>query len=213
MVLGDAGVGPDVSITTTAKAPVDGPFPITIAFSEWVTGFEVEDLVVGNGRASALQGDNVSYTATITPEASGVVRVDIPAGAVHDSAGIPNAGAQQFGILAHLANLAGAFTDHPIVAGVTPIKAIHFVELRARIEAVRSAAGLGGFAWTDRVLTAGVTPVRLVHLLELRSAVGAVYAAAGRAVPQWGDTSAAVGTTPIRAAHLMEVRAAVVALE
>ena len=38
--------------------------PIAIAFSEPVTGFELEDLVVGNGSSSALQGNNASYTAT-----------------------------------------------------------------------------------------------------------------------------------------------------
>ena len=77
----------------------------------------------------------------------------------------------------------GSFTDHPIMAGVTPLKAVHFAELRSRIDGVRAAAGLPRFGWTDPVLRAGVTPVRLVHLLELRSAVAAAYAAAGRAAP------------------------------
>ena len=35
-----------------ASAPVTGSFPIAVAFSEPVTGFELEDLVVGNGSAS-----------------------------------------------------------------------------------------------------------------------------------------------------------------
>ena len=105
------------------------------------------------------------------------------------------------------------FTDDPIVAGVTPVRAVHFTELRARIDALRSAAALGRFAWTDPVLRAGVTPVRLVHLLELREALGAAYTAAGRAGPRWTDAAPTAGTTPIRAAHLTELRAAVVALE
>ena len=105
------------------------------------------------------------------------------------------------------------FTDPEIVSGVTPVRAVHFTELRTRIDGLRTAAGLGGFAWTDPVLTAGVTPVRLVHLLELRSALAAAYAATGRPVPRWTDAAPVGGTTPIRAAHLMELRAAVVALE
>ena len=107
----------------------------------------------------------------------------------------------------------GGFTDDPIVAGVTPVRAVHFTELRARIDALREAAGLGRFRWTDPVLRAGVTPVRLVHLLELREALGAAYTAAGRAAPRWTDAAPTAGTTPIRAAHLTELRAAVVALE
>ncbi len=105
------------------------------------------------------------------------------------------------------------FTDDPLLPGVTPVRAIHFAELRARIDALREAAGLGGFAWTDPVLTAGVTPVRLVHLLELRSALAEAHAAAGRPAPGWTVAEPAPGVTPIRSAHLTELRAAVVALE
>ncbi len=103
------------------------------------------------------------------------------------------------------------FTDDPIRSGVTPIRAVHFTELRERIDALRTGAGLARFAWTDARLTAGVTPVRLAHLLELREALGSAYAAAGRVVPRWTDVEA--GSTPIRAAHLTELRAAVLALE
>ena len=108
---------------------------------------------------------------------------------------------------------AGSFTDHPIVAGVTPLKAVHFAELRSRIDGVREAAGLPRFGWMDPVLQPGVTPVRLVHLVELRSAVARAYAAAGLSAPSWTDASPTAGETPIRAVHLMELRAAVVALE
>ena len=105
------------------------------------------------------------------------------------------------------------FTDHPIVPGETPVKTVHFTELRTRINGVRTAVGLGRFAWTDPVLSAGVTRVRLVHLLELRSALRAAYSASGRSAPLWTDAAPTAGATPIRAAHLMELRAAVVALE
>ena len=70
-----------------------------------------------------------------------------------------------------------SFTDHPPRPAVTPVRAIHFTELRARIDALRSAAGLTAFSWTDPTLTTGVTPVRLLHLLDLREALAAAYAA------------------------------------
>ena len=91
---------PTVAISSDAGAPVAGPFSITVAFSELVTGFELEDLVVGNGSASELQGNNASYMATITPAASGTVTVDIAAGAPQDGAGNPSAAAVQFSIVA-----------------------------------------------------------------------------------------------------------------
>ena len=105
------------------------------------------------------------------------------------------------------------FTDDPIVPGVTPIRAVHFTELRTRINALQSVAGLRPFPWSDPVLRAGVTRVRLAHLLELRTALAAAYAAAGRSAPRWTDAAPVEGATPIRAAHLTELRAAVVALE
>ena len=108
---------------------------------------------------------------------------------------------------------AASFTDDPIRPGVTPVRAIHFTELRTRVDTLRGEAGLERFAWTDVVLTAGATPVRLVHLLELREALRAVYVAAGRAEPGWTDSVPVVGTTPIKAVHLMELRAAVRELE
>ena len=92
------------------------------------------------------------------------------------------------------------FTDHPIVSGETPIKAIHFEELRTRIAEVRARLGLAHHRWTDPVLSAGVTRVRVVHLLELRRALDEAYATAGRPAPSWTDASARAGSTPIRGA-------------
>ena len=105
------------------------------------------------------------------------------------------------------------FTDDPILPGVTPIKAVHFTELRERIDLLRAGTGLAPFAWTDPILTAGVTPVRLPHLLELREALAAAYRASGRVGPLFTDVAPMSGTTAIRAVHLTELRAAVVALQ
>ena len=105
------------------------------------------------------------------------------------------------------------FTDDPIVPGETPVRAVHFTELRARIDVLRSEAGLARFRWTDPELRAGVTRVRRVHLIELRTTLDEAYRAAGRAAPRWTDPAPVAGTTPIRAMHLTELRAAVLVLE
>ena len=105
------------------------------------------------------------------------------------------------------------FTDHPLVPGVTPVRALYFTELRTRIDALRVGAGLARFPWTDPALVRGVTPIRAVHLQELRAALGEAYVAAGRAAPGWTDREPTPGVTPIKAVYVMELRAAVVALE
>ena len=298
---------PIVAINSDAIAPVTGPFTIAVTFSEPVTDFVLADIVVGNGSASQLGGSGASYAATITPVTSGLVTVDIAAGAAEDSAGNPSMAADRFMIAADLtagnrppmpagtlldqrlapddtvnvdvsgafvdpdgdtlsftasssapqvvtASVTGAFvmlaalsegaatirvaatdpgglsvtqsfrvsvevavsepfTDHPIRPGVTPVKAIHFTELRTRIDGLRSAAGLLRFSWTDPALQPGVTRVRRVHLLELRSALAEAYQAGGRATPRWTDASPAAGRTPIRALHVTELRVAVRELE
>ena len=134
---------------------------------------------------------------TVTPVACGTATVTVtnPDG-LH--------AAQSFRV-----RVTGPFTDDPIVPGVTPVKAVHFTELRTRIDVLRREAGLASFPWTDPALRAGVTPVRVAHLLELREALAPTYAAAGRAAPRWTDATPVSGATPIRAVHLTELRVAV----
>ena len=165
-------------------------------------------------------GDALTYTVSssapdvVTVLAAGarvtLTAVSLGSAAIEVRATDPDglSAAQAFGVW-----VTAPFTDDPIRPGVTPVRAVHFTELRARIDVLRRETGLRAFRWTGPELQAGVTPVRLAHLLELRSALAAAYAAAGQAEPRWTDAAPVSGATPIRAAHLMELRAAVVALE
>ena len=101
------------------------------------------------------------------------------------------------------------FTD-PIVAGVTPVKAVHFAELRQRIDEARMTHGLGPFNWTGG--TGGGSRVRAVHLTQMRTALNQAYDRAGRRRPTYSDSVVRPGRTVIRARHVMEMRAAIVAL-
>lgn len=104
------------------------------------------------------------------------------------------------------------FTDDPIVSGLTTVRAVHVMELRTRIDALRAAHVLAAFGWTDHPLVAGTTPVRAVHLTELRTALNQVYVAAATPTPTYTDPALTIGTT-IKAVHLTELRAFVLALE
>ena len=105
-----------------------------------------------------------------------------------------------------------AFTDDPIVAGRTVVRAAHVVELRRRIDALLARSDRPGFPWTDRSLGPGVTP-KASHLLELRAALNQVYQAAGRNLPSYTDAAVRVGVTGIKAVHFNELRRAVQLLE
>ena len=93
---------PTVTITSSESSPTAAsPVPITITFSEAVTGFVIGDLTVGVGSASNFSGSGAVYTCDITPTGAAVT-VDVAAGVCVDGAGNSNAAATQFAITATL---------------------------------------------------------------------------------------------------------------
>ena len=103
-----------------------------------------------------------------------------------------------------------SFTDDPIVSGETPIKAVHFTELRMRIDDLRGAHGLSAFPWTDSALAPGGA-IRSVHMSELRTALRQAYDAACRSI-DFNTTSVQPGLE-VRASDVNELRRAVATLE
>jgi hypothetical protein len=101
------------------------------------------------------------------------------------------------------------FTDDPIVAGVTVIRAVHLQELRAAVRALRDRHRLPAVAFTDPALTAGITAIRGLHLVQLRAALEAVYDALGRPRPTYTDPAIGLGVTVVKAVHIMELRNAI----
>ena len=64
-------VPPTVTITGAPTTPQNGAFPITIEFSETVTGFGTSGIMVtGEAEATAVSGSGKDYEVTITPNAN-----------------------------------------------------------------------------------------------------------------------------------------------
>ncbi len=110
------GVKPEVTITSQATNPQSGAFTATFTFTEAVTGFESDDIAVGNGTAGNFQTVSTSlYTATITPSADGAVTIDVVAGKAADAAGNGNTVAAQLSVTNDetrpFATLSGFVTD------------------------------------------------------------------------------------------------------
>ncbi|WP_170124265.1 Ig-like domain-containing protein [Breznakibacter xylanolyticus] len=81
-------VSPTVSITSASNSSTNAStIPVTITFSESVTGFEVGDLTVTNGTYSVISGTGTTYTVNIAPSGQGLVTVAIAAGVAQDAAG------------------------------------------------------------------------------------------------------------------------------
>jgi len=90
------------------------------------------------------------------------------------------------------------------------IRAADLLDLRTRIDAVRSRFGLGAFAWSGAL--APGSPIRAQHFADLRTALTEAYAAANRPTPSFTDAVLAAGQT-IKRVHITDLRAAVFSLE
>lgn len=97
------------------------------------------------------------------------------------------------------------FTDDPLLAGVTPIKALHFHDLRTAVNAMRAAAALPPFDFDDALAAGGL--VRSTHLTQLRTALNQARATLGLTPVNYRLPSIISGQTSIAAAHVQEIRA------
>ena len=93
-------IAPTVSISSSESTPTNAEtIPITITFSEDVTGFVEGDVVVTGGAKSNFSGSGSVYTVDVTPTTDGPVTVDIAAVVAQDAAGNDNTVAAQFSIV------------------------------------------------------------------------------------------------------------------
>lgn len=95
------------------------------------------------------------------------------------------------------------FTDSPLTAG-TPIKAVHFTQMRTAVNAMRAAAGLGAFSFTDAL--SNTVKVKAVHMNELRTALDQARSGIGLSALVYTNTPVVANTTGIQAAHVNEIR-------
>ncbi|MGH9970025.1 MAG: RHS repeat-associated core domain-containing protein [Pyrinomonadaceae bacterium] len=95
------------------------------------------------------------------------------------------------------------FTDDPLVAGVTVIKAVHITELRNAVNQARARAGLPAASWAEAI-GAGVV-VKAAPIVELRGRLDEARAALGLPAANYTDPSLSAGMT-VKAAHVQELR-------
>jgi uncharacterized repeat protein (TIGR03803 family) len=147
-------------------------------------------------------GTVVTLTATATPGAGGTFK-----GWTGDCTGAGTCQVTMSAAKTVTAVFTKTFTDPTLTAGSTPIKAVHFTDLRAAVGALRLHYGGGTVTWTDSTLTPGVTAVKAQHLLELRTGLDGAYTAAAKIHAAYAET---IGPgTLIKASHLNELRSLV----
>ena len=82
---------PGVTVSTSASDPTNvSPIPVSIVFTEPVTGLSLGGLNVTNGTGSNLSGTGAGYTVDVTPTANGSVSIQVAASSAVDPAGNDN---------------------------------------------------------------------------------------------------------------------------
>ncbi len=89
---------PTVAMSSSTGNPTtNAPIPVTVEFSESVSGFAVGDIVVANATVQNFAGSGSVYTFDLVPSGPGVTATaDIPADVAADAAGNGNSAATQF---------------------------------------------------------------------------------------------------------------------
>lgn len=89
-------VAPTLELTAVVANPTNSDtFEVKATFSEDVTGFQLDDIVVGNGAAKNLAGSGSVYTFDVEVTTDGDVTVDVAAEAAEDAAGNLSTAAKQ----------------------------------------------------------------------------------------------------------------------
>jgi hypothetical protein len=193
-----AGPGAILLSSYGAASPAVGMHgTITVNAAVPWTAVTAEPWITITGGSSA--GGNTTITYDIEPNSA----YDVRRGSI-------TIGGQVFSIRQTHTPL--GFSDAPLEAGVTPVKAAHIAELRQCVAALRTRYGLSAVAWTDPTLVPGVTTAKVGHVAELRTALAQVYAAASLAGPTWAHATLTAGATVITAADIEELRAAILAI-
>lgn len=80
-------VRPGVTLATAAPEPTNtSPIPVTVTFTEAVTGFALSDLTLVNATAANLVGTGTSYTFDLVPAGQGAVSATVNVNAAQDAA-------------------------------------------------------------------------------------------------------------------------------
>jgi hypothetical protein len=95
------------------------------------------------------------------------------------------------------------FSDPTIVDRVTRIRAVHILQLRTAVNAMRASGLLPSQTFSDPSLSGG--PIRAVHVAQLRGALAAARLAMGLPAVSFADPSFSV----IRASHINDLRSGV----
>lgn len=181
-------VAPTAALSSSVGAATgESPIPVTITFSEEVSGFTSSDLAVSNGVAGTAVGSGTTYTVDVTPTASGTLRIDLAANQAKDGAGNGNVAAEQLAIVFTPAN-----PNITLSTGATLVNSVAAFSVTATFD-----KAVTGFDLTDVILSGGtkgnlVAVNASVYTFDVTpdgSSTIAITVGAGAAADSWATAS------------------------
>ena len=81
------------------------------------------------------------------------------------------------------------WTDDPVVAGTTPLKASHINELRQAIDDIRAWYGMEAYEWSEEIVAGVTSSVNWAgHAIEIKEQIEAIQ----QFVNEWDTTNKAL---------------------
>jgi hypothetical protein len=157
-------VQPGVSMASIASDPTNtSPIPVTVTFTEPVTGFVSGDIVPGNATVGGFAGTGANYSFNLFPLGAGTVTADIAAGVAQDGAGNLNTASAQFSRLYNNVNPTVAMTSpfpDPTNASPIPVTVTFSASVSGFVagDITPTNGSVGAFAGSGAVYTFDLTP-------------------------------------------------------
>ena len=188
-------VGPPTPLGLVAAAATATQVNVSWSPSSGATQYEVVRRSPSSGYTALITTASTSYSDTsVTAGITWVYKVRaIDASARQSPFSAPDAATTIF------------FTNDPLIATSTTVKAVHVTELLQAVNAMRATASLGAMSFTDPLPTAGI-PVKALYVQQLRTALSQARTPLGLSAITFTDPTLTSGTTRVKAAHLQELR-------
>lgn len=177
-----------ITSVSPAYGPAAGGTRITISGANFTS---LATVTIGGSAAVVVSVTPTQIVAITPPSASGPAHVTVNIQSLADTF-----------VQGFLYLPATTFTDDPLVAGATLIKAVHILELRTAVNRWRAAAALPNFSFTDPAVPGSL--IKAIDIVELRTALDQARATLG--LPSLSYTHTITPGVAILAIDVAEIR-------
>lgn len=155
---------PQVLITSSeGSSTTKKIIPITVSFTEEVTGFDTSDVVLTNGSIADFSGSGAKYTFNVISKLQGDVTINIAENVAQDLSGNGNIAAKQFSIYFDEIPTVSISSTSQSPTNITPIPiTVTFSEKVSDFDSLDvtiSNASLSGFSGSDKLYQFNLNPV------------------------------------------------------